>query len=362
MLTYFTEQKKKIETFLIHYIKGACSELAIHGHDVLDIPGKLINFVCKGKMIRGGLIALSYSLYTDPLKGNSRHTGLPGEIAKAGAVLELFQSGLLVHDDIMDRDETRRGEDALFFQYVKRAKAHNIKDPYHIGEALGICAGDLFLFMAFHLLHELQLDRKNHLHILSLCSTEMCRVTTAQMYDVFWGADSHIPSASEIIELYRNKTGRYTFSLPLKIGAILAGAGKKECEALEKIGELLGVVFQMRDDDINLYGSEEETGKPVGSDIKEGKKTLSMSLVFEKADKNEKARLLSLIGNPNISEKEIHYLKMLIDELGVRPEIDNMIKDLNDQATGILTSMNPPNKAALKTFMEVLEYNQQRKR
>lgn len=356
MFEFFQEQKKKIEAFLFHYITDNCSKLILKGNRNLDIPHRLFEFIRKGKMIRGGLVALSCSLYSDsdPCFSN--------EIIKTGAVLELLQSGLLVHDDIMDRDEMRRGDDTLFFQYVKNAEKCHLKDPYHTGEALGICAGDIFLFLAFHLLNEIQTGRMHHPEVALLCTREMCRVAAAQMFDVYWGADARIPSVQDILELYLNKTARYTFALPLRTGALLAGAEKKECDALEKTGELLGVIFQIKDDDINLYGSEQVTGKSAGSDIKEGKKTLSISMLFETVKKDEKDRLLSLIGNPDLQLEDIQFIKRLIDEYGIKSRVESIIKDLNDKADALVKSINPPNKDALKLLRELMDYNLQRNR
>ncbi|MBN2534067.1 MAG: polyprenyl synthetase family protein [Spirochaetales bacterium] len=353
---FFQEQKKKIEAFLFHYITDKYANPVRNEYKNLDIPHHLFEFVRKGKMIRGGLVALSYSLYSgsDP--------GRVNEIIKAGAVMELLQSGLLVHDDIMDRDKKRRGNDTLFYQYVKHAELHQLKDSYHTGESLGMCAGDLFFFLAFRLMNELQSGHLYDPEIALLCSREMCRVAAAQMFDVYWGADSGIPSIPDVLELYLNKTGRYTFALPLKIGALLAGAEKKECEAIEKIGELLGVIFQIKDDEINLFGSEQTAGKSVGSDIKEGKKTLYISLLFEKIQKADRDRLLSLIGRPDASLEDIHFIKKLIKEHDIKSRAGSIIKDLHNKTEALVTSMNPSNKDAFTLFMEFFDYNLNRTR
>lgn len=308
-------------------------------------------------MIRGGLVALSHSLFSGSAARERDTQHFTNVIIKTGAVLELLQSGLLVHDDIMDRDKKRRGDDTLFFQYVTYAKKHHLKDSYHTGEALGICAGDLLFFLAFHLLNELQSGHFYNPEIALLCSREMCRVATAQMSDIYLGTNSQVPPVQDVLELYLNKTGRYTFSLPLKMGALLAGAGQKECEVLEKLGEHLGVIFQIKDDEINLYGSEEVTGKSVGSDIKEGKKTLYISLLFETTKRDEKDHLLSLVGNPGLSLKDFHYIKQLIDEHGIKSRIENIVKDVNEKVIVIIKSMNPPNKDAFVLLKELINYN-----
>ncbi|MBN2441377.1 MAG: polyprenyl synthetase family protein [Spirochaetales bacterium] len=360
MIPYLLKQKTKIKSFLTQYINSAYPHFSLFGNEILDIPKRLINFTCSGKMIRGGLIALTYSLYTPPLSDNSADEAMESEIIKAGAVLELLQSGLLVHDDIMDRDEKRRGEDSIFIHYANRMKEIDEANAYHTGEAMGICTGDIFLFLAFQLISELHLKSEIKQTLLSLYGREMCSVATAQMYDVFWGTGKEMIPASDILTLYKYKTGRYTFSLPLKTGALIAGAARKEGEALEQIGELLGVIFQIKDDDINLYGTENETGKPVGSDIKEGKKTLYLSLIYEKANNKEKERLRLLIGNSHITEKDISYIKTLIADYDIRSRIKSIVDDLNSKAIAILNTMNPVNKNALEIFTQLMEFNKNR--
>jgi geranylgeranyl diphosphate synthase, type I len=374
---FFKEQKKKIEEFLSHFIienypdkQNTNNNLETNAASILNDPQRLLNFVRGGKMIRGGLAILSYSLFSPAMKKRGAFSSQPsakasakaGEIIKMAAVLELLQSGLLVHDDIMDRDEKRRGEDTIFFQYVHCAERMKLKDPYHTGEALGICAGDLFLFLAFLLLNEIQSTRHINTDAAVLCAREMCRVATGQMFDVYHGADSRIPPVQDIIELYINKTGRYTFSLPLKIGALLAGAKESECQALEKTGELLGVIFQIKDDEINLYGSEQKTGKSVGSDIKEGKKTLYMSLLYEKLKKDEQEQLVSLFRNPNLSPGDIHMITMLIEKHGVKTRLETMIEEMSREAAHIIEAIQPPNKDAFALLQELVNYNRERTR
>jgi geranylgeranyl diphosphate synthase type I len=208
----------------------------------------------------------------------------------------------------------------------------------------------------------IQLPREIQRPVFSLFTGEMCNVATAQMYDVLWGAEPAMVPPSEITALYRNKTGRYTFSLPLKIGALMAGAEKTECDELEKIGEFMGIVFQIRDDDINLYGSKKESGKPAGSDIKEGKKTLGLSIVYEKADPGEKKRLLSLISSRDISDRDIVEIKTLLTRHEVPSALQSIIEDLNTKAGALINRLHPVNKAALEIFLELTRYNQQRKK
>jgi geranylgeranyl diphosphate synthase type I len=118
--------------------------------------------------------------------------------------------------------------------------------------------------------------------ILGLWAKELTAVGLAQMEDVALGASSRTGGEKEILNLYRYKTARYTFSIPLATGAIAAGRGPETVSGLEELGEDLGILFQMKDDEIGIFGEEAEIGKPPGSDIEEGKQTLIARVLSER--------------------------------------------------------------------------------
>src|SRR5690606_10500490 len=108
---------------------------------------------------------------------------------------------------------------------------------------------------------------------------ELLRVGLAQFHDVLWSAETAVPEHSQILELYENKTGRYTFALPILAACTLAGLSEDRLAVLSRVANLAGQIFQIRDDEINLWGDPAKTGKPAGSDLREGKQTLALSLL-----------------------------------------------------------------------------------
>lgn len=245
---------------------------------------RIIDFSSSGKMIRGSLVFLGHSLLSP-----DAHKG----ILDAACAMELFQSGLLIHDDIMDRDSTRRGKPTIHARYSEDCAGLGSKEAQRAGEALGICTGDICFFLGQEALSRATStvpasSPNGHTSILgTYCSRELAKVGLAQMKDVEWGLTPQIPSKTEIMRMYCHKTARYTFSMPLAVGAILARR-PEATHTLEAIGEALGIVFQIRDDELGIFGSEKQIGKPIGSDIREGKKTFYYIELLERSSQRDR--------------------------------------------------------------------------
>jgi geranylgeranyl diphosphate synthase type I len=355
MQSFFNEQKKNIEKFLKTYIEKNKEHIKALHFDGLNVLENIYEFSRRGKMIRGGLVALSYMLFNT----GTTPSVLEG-ITKIGAVLELLQSSLLIHDDIMDRDIKRRGEYSFFYNYHEMAKERSLRDPYHIGESLGICGGDIACFLAFDLLSRLKLNTDINREILQLCAREMFYVGVAQMLDVYWGADTTMIDEEAILNLYAYKTGRYTHALPLKIGAIISGIDRPYLDTLQTIGELMGTVFQIVDDDIGLFGNEEEVGKSIGSDLKEGKKILYLCKVYKKAGKKEKEKIRSCIGNNSITMEDIEYIRMLVNQLGVRDELQRQSLEMTNKVFTLVDSLPIVSEKAKDIFHWFIDFNMRR--
>lgn len=315
-----------------------------------DAGDRLLAFALQGKMIRGCLVPLGFALRGSGVS----FTEAPECAIQAGAAMELFQSGLLVHDDIMDRDLTRRGSPTIFRQYAEAASRENTADAAHVGEALGICAGDVAYFLAFEILAGLEAAPEAHRAILSLCSRELAAVGIAQMQDVAWGAPGAAASDEEILKMYAHKTGRYSFSLPLMVGGLLAGASPALLGRLEEAGEAIGVLFQIRDDELGLFGDERELGKPVGSDVREGKKTLYYARLLARAGAKDRSRLAGIFGNRASSADDLAYVRDLARDLGAKADVDGRAAALRDRAQSLIGAVSgaSEDRDALATLLD----------
>ena len=353
MFDYFADKKDKISDFLGTVLKEKKEEFSFINSLGSDLCRRLLDFCTQGKMIRGGLVSLGYEL-----------TGKQGSrsVTQVGAVMELVQSALLIHDDIMDRDPIRRGVKSLYHQYEEMAEKKGLSGSLHIGESMGICAGDVAFFTAFEVLSGIDLPADDYRKVVRLCSREISHVGVAQMQDVYWGASTEPVADDDILKLCLHKTGRYTFSMPLMAGAYLARQKEKVIDTLEKIGEYLGIIFQIKDDELGLFGDEEELGKPVGSDIREGKKTLFYGCLAKKAPEEVVSRLSSIYGNRNISDKDIEFVKKTTIDLGVKNDIDDMTGNLASRANKLILSLNGGRDEYIRILLDLLDYSKGRKR
>lgn len=360
MKTFFREQKGAI----LGYLEKAAVEKAedlsrVHpmGREVVE---KILDFASRGKMLRGGLVGLGYALYGDEAAKVTENEA----VLAAGAAMELFQSAFLIHDDIMDRDTMRRGEPTVYAQYAKSAEEEGLADARHMGEALGICVGDISFFMAYEILAGGACgtgDKSRCVPLLTLASGELSYVGIAQMLDVRWGSAADEVSEKDVLELYRYKTGRYTFSLPLSAGALIADAKESRRQHLERVGELLGVVFQLRDDELGLFGDEESLGKPIGSDIREGKRTPFYLSLMERVDKEQKNTLLGIFGNREAGEEEVEYVRSMVEELGVRDEIIRTCEKLSHEARREMEALEGTHPEGYRILEDLLDYGLNRK-
>jgi geranylgeranyl diphosphate synthase type I len=359
MTEFFERQKEELSSYIWQVCAREAGEVSMVGSMGPELMDRLADFSCRGKMIRGSLAALGSAL----VSGKVLPAALP-----LGAAMELFQSSLLVHDDIMDRDTTRRGIPTIHYRYETEADAGGAGDPGHLGESLGICAGDVAIFLGFSLVAEAGALSGRTNELVRLCSREMNIVGTAQMLDVAWSGSWGSPSADDVIRLYRYKTGRYTFSLPLSAGALIGGGSPVVRGILEELGELIGIIFQIRDDELGLFGDASELGKPVGSDIAEGKRTLYYLTLKARATENERVRINELFGRGNgsggVEASVVAEVRELAERLEVRESVETLVSGFAETCGLLLERLKAENADAQPWYgylSELLDYVKTRK-
>jgi geranylgeranyl diphosphate synthase, type I len=358
MLAYFKNAKELVAQELKRYF--AAKRAALEAVNPLgpDAGDRLLEFALQGKMIRGGLVPLGYALGTAAGPGAVQP---PSVTIAVGAAMELFQSGLLVHDDIMDRDLTRRGSATIFHQYAEDASRREDADPRHVGEALGICAGDVAYFLAFEMLAGVDAPAAARAELLGMCARELTSVGIAQMQDVAWGASAADVRDEDILRMYTFKTSRYSFSLPLAAGALIAGAPPAVVGKLEEIGETIGVLFQVRDDELGLFGDERELGKPVGSDVREGKKTLYYARLMLAAPALDRDRLGRIFGNQAASRDDLDFVRARAVSLGVQEGVASTCAAMRERAVQGIASLRTGSAEDRDTLRSLLDFALERR-
>lgn len=311
-----------------------------------DVRQRLQQYALRGKLIRGSLVPFSYSLF---------HPGIdpPKETSIAGAAMELLQSFLLIHDDIMDQDDLRRGEPAIHRQYTDAAPKRTDRpiDSQQYGLSMGVCVGDIAAFYAIHVLSNLEIDAVLRNSIIRWTSKEIMLVGLAQMQDVHHGyvADTTLELVNQV---YTYKTGRYTFSLPMVIGALVAGESDRVIRDIIDFGEHLGRIFQIRDDYLGLFQKEAEMGKPIGSDLREDKKTVYRQLLFQHLNEDDPIR--AIFGKAHVTPEEIETVQEAMISFGVVDEVDSLVEREAQRSKEVVRSLGitPEKERSLEELID----------
>lgn len=354
MHDYLDAHKQVTLDYLRDYLGRRKALLQTAGAWGGDVVERLLDFTAGGKMIRGALVYLGYALAGGTLSG---------AVAPIAAAMELTQSFLLIHDDIMDHDQQRRGMPSIHAQYAELAWKRGYRgDAQHFGEAMGICSGDIAFFLACDLIGECDLDAAVYRALMKRFTDEVTLVGVAQMHDVTNGVRLDDVPETEIIQLYRYKTGRYTFSLPLILGATAAGADSDLNRTLGAVGEEIGIIFQIKDDEIGIFSSDTQIGKPVGSDVSEDKKTLLRARLFAAAPPTERATLEKLFGAPSVTRHDVDYVGALVDSLGVRAGLQDELDSRAVALHGRIAKLFPAGGEPVEVLRQLVEYNLKRDR
>lgn len=256
-----------------------------------------------------------------------RGAGRPdsGEIVTAAAALELFHAFALIHDDIMDGSDRRRGQPSMhrvFAELHARQSWRGDADTYGCSAAL-LC-GDLCAAWADQMLTECGLPASRLHQGYAVYSAMRTEVIAGQYLDLVSSVgDGSVASALTVI---RMKAARYTVTRPLQIGAALAGAGNDLQAAYAAFGDPLGDAFQLRDDVLGVFGDPAVTGKSVLDDLRAGKPTVMMALARERADRAQAERLRVLFGNPQLDDSGAAELRKIIVATGALDQIEQMIR------------------------------------
>ena len=264
------------------------------------------------------------------------------EIIQAVSSLELVHVCALIHDDVMDGSDTRRGALSIHKAFEKMHVDKNlVGSPSQFGVSSAILMGDLALIWSAQMLHTAGLKSEQLIKVFPVYDEMRVELMAGQYLDVYEQALGSNTTAKEALEralkVARFKSGKYTIERPLHFGAAIAGSHPSMEKAYSDYGLPLGEAFQLRDDLLGVFGDPAETGKPAGDDLREGKRTVLMAITNERADKAGQKLLNDLLGNPSLTNDQIQELQQVIIDSGSVEQVEEMIKKLTDQALLALT-------------------------
>ena len=225
----------------------------------------------------------------------------------AASAVEMVHNFTLVHDDIMDNDEMRHGVPTVHKKF---------------GMPIAILAGDVLFSKAFQIISESKLSPNANTHLISRLAKACVDVCEGQLLDIKMADEKKIPTQAEYITMIGKKTAAL-FDVSCAMGAICATNRPKDISNLSAFGRNLGIAFQITDDLIGVMGDPKITKKPVGNDLREGKKSLPILMAIKLANGNEKKIILKAFGNSKISKSELNKAVEVIRSLGIEDKVRN---------------------------------------
>lgn len=306
-------------------------ELATLGDDASALLDEAAQFLTGGKRFRAQFAVLGYRSVRE-LDFSDGVDGAADSVLDAACALEFFHAAALIHDDIIDRSDTRRGRPAAHRAFAAlHATARWAGEPEHFGVAAAILLGDLLQSWADELMESAcdgaaspDAARAARAHFNRMRS----EVAVGQYLDVleeqqpaFSAHDAQLERSTRVL-VY--KSAKYSVEAPLLIGAALAGADEEQEQALRDYGLPIGVAFQLRDDLLGVFGDASVTGKPAGDDLVEGKRTVLVTLARENLPGTQRRIFDDLLGN-DLAPEQVAILQRTIRESGAVERVEQMI-------------------------------------
>jgi geranylgeranyl diphosphate synthase, type I len=259
-------------------------------------------------------------------------------VLRAVAALEFVHASALVHDDVMDAAQTRRGRPATHVGFATKHGSGGLEgDPGSFGTGAAILVGDLALVWSDELLGCSGLSAAALARARGVWDTMRSEVMSGQYLDLLRAAGG-LPGPEGALTVARYKSASYTVQRPLHLGAAIAGAPPRLLDAFSDIGLPLGEAFQLRDDVLGVFGDPSVTGKSADDDLREGKRTLLIALAEERADGAGRRLLADVLGNPEAAPEQLDALRRLIESTGARSRVEERITDRTAQARAAIAA------------------------
>lgn len=282
-----SEIKTRIDRELGLYLDRAIKETGKHDAFMMEALRYVRTLALSGgKRLRAAFMCSGY------LAGGGTDRE---RMLKTAISIELVHLFLLIHDDIIDRDEKRHGIVTAHEHFRALGDRFGFRrDTAHFGNSVAIIVGDMVGALGNQVIFESGFPAERVLRALSKLQEIVSFTVVGEAEDIMIEYRG-TATEQEILSMYEHKTARYTVDGPIQLGLLLAGESTALSEPLGKFSIPVGIAFQIQDDILGVFGAEEKLGKPVGSDIEEGKVTILVSRALELASKSEREELLAIL-------------------------------------------------------------------
>lgn len=315
--------RDQVQAALDDFLDEQAARLAPLGDDATRLLAEARSVLAGGKRFRAAFCWWGHHAIAVPLDEKA--------LVRACAALELLHASALVHDDVMDASDTRRGRPATHRGFATAHQRDRWRgDPEQYGAAGAILLGDLLLTWSDELLRRCGLPLEQVAPALDVFDRCRSEVIAGQFLDVSVQARGRADVEAAMTVL-RYKSAKYSIERPLHVGAALAGADRERLAALSAFGLPLGEAFQLRDDLLGVFGDPATTGKPAGDDLVEGKRTVLVALALDGASSSDAELLDGALGTP-LTEPEVGVLRGIIDASGAHAQVEEVIEQLCERA------------------------------
>ena len=328
-LTDLTDLRGRVQQAVDAHLAAQTAVLVEIGDDLRPLIDAVAALLTGGKRLRAGFL---YWGYRAGGRGDS------DALVRLAASMELFQAAALLHDDVMDRSDIRRGMPSAH-RAIETLHSEQgwLGDGGRFGEGAAILAGDLCLTWCDEMFATCGLPAEQLRRGRELFDRMRTQLMGGQFLDLLesvrgWeGLDleARITSARTVI---RYKSAKYTIEHPLLIGALVGGVDDAALPALSAYGLALGEAFQLRDDLLGVFGDPEATGKPAGDDLREGKRTVLLAYALEGAGPAERMQVDAGLGRDDLDEAEVERLRGILLGTGAVARVEALIASRADEA------------------------------
>jgi geranylgeranyl diphosphate synthase type I len=297
--------------------------------DIDPIMGSISNLVTGGKRLRA---LMCYWGWRGAGGDPAAH-----QIVTAGSALELFQAAALIHDDIIDRSDTRRGGPSVHRRFSQLHLAQGwALDSERFGHAAGILAGDLCLSFSEEAFTDIGQQAASGSQARLIFNLMRAEVMAGQYLDILEEVAGPVRdragAVSRAHSIIRFKSAKYSTEHPLALGGALAGASDELLRGYSAFALPLGEAFQLRDDVLGVFGDPVTTGKPAGDDLREGKRTVLVALALDQASADESAFIDAKLGSPDLGDEDVAEIRRIIEESGALQATEVLIGEFGSAA------------------------------
>jgi geranylgeranyl diphosphate synthase type I len=337
----------RVDRALADFLAGSAAGLEAAGPELVPVTAAARDFVLSGgKRMRPVFAYWGWRCV--------HHEGAAGEdaLVRAAAGLELLHAAALVHDDLIDDSDTRRGQPAAHARFATvHRDARWSSAPLPFGRAAAILLGDLLLSWSWSMVSAAARELAQGAGAMVAFDAMCTEMMAGQYLDVLEQARGGY-SVETALRVARFKSSKYTVERPLHLGAAAGGGSTELMASLSAFGVPLGEAFQLRDDVLGVFGDPARTGKPAGDDLREGKRTVLVALAHDQADAPGRAALEAGLGDGDIDADGISRLRDIIVGTGALDEVERMIAERTQSALVALDEavIRPDAKAALSVL------------